>query len=469
MFLNSHVSICSVCGAESRQSCPASGRGSDETDLEFRPIEKGKAEMTLWLQKCPECGYVSPAIEEKSTVAREWLESDRYRTCDGRKFQSDLAGKYYQFYLISLKEGDADNALQAALHASWSSDDAGDKENADFCRNLAMAPARWLIENYENSGEELERKKKTILIRADVLRRLGRFDQLLTEYKHVRFMEERDERLNQAIAFQLMKAQEHDDGYYSFADAKALDDVRAAKSLEEIRPMLFRIPPDFEALKNITIRPTEASVLAYEYVQACEEEKKDEKDESGSLHNGCPLWYWKDPGLIQGRHSTHLCEVIAFLLSCGLDPNDKKEGNQCLMVSVCRVVNGYAAADTLRLLLECGGDPNIAVENKTLFDTIHRDVVCGATGQYNRRTYDSLVHCWMVLTGYGGKTADEEGRQKLFKACSPLQGEEAFGEEKLKDHRNYVFGLTCEMNREKTPVIHIFDKRTFWEVARLFG
>jgi len=38
-----------------------------------------------------------------------------------------------------------------------------------------------------------------------------------------------------------------------------------------------------------------------------------------------------------------------------------------------------------------------------------------------------------------------------------------FDLKKLKDHRNYYYGLSCE-NGDR--VIHIYDKKTFWEVAR---
>lgn len=34
---------------------------------------------------------------------------------------------------------------------------------------------------------------------------------------------------------------------------------------------------------------------------------------------------------------------------------------------------------------------------------------------------------------------------------------------KLKDHRNYYYGLSYENGNR---MIHIYDKKTFWEVAR---
>ena len=80
--------------------------------------------------------------------------------------------------------------------------------------------------------------------------------------------------------------------------------------------------------------------------------------------------------------------------------------------------------------------------------------------------YDSLVHCWMVLLGFGGKPTGGRPPVDLVDEWT-LKEFVPFDIKKLKDHKNYAFTLTHTTNRGNSPTIHIFDKRTYWEVARL--
>lgn len=96
-----------------------------------------------------------------------------------------------------------------------------------------------------------------------------------------------------------------------------------------------------------------------------------------------------------------------------------------------------------------------------MFDQICFDVDFDAVEQRDRRRYDSLVHCWMVLLAYGGKTKDEGGTIDVFTEYSD-NIKVKFDLKKLKEHRNYYVGVT----HGKYLTVNIFDKRTYWEVAR---
>ena len=65
-----------------------------------------------------------------------------------------------------------------------------------------------------------------------------------------------------------------------------------------------------------------------------------------------------------------------------------------------------------------------------------------------------------LLLAYGGKT---EGKAPAVQAFKEYDSDTLFDLRKLKDHRNYYVGLST-LNDQRT--IHIFDKKTFWEVAR---
>jgi hypothetical protein len=65
------------------------------------------------------------------------------------------------------------------------------------------------------------------------------------------------------------------------------------------------------------------------------------------------------------------------------------------------------------------------------------------------------------LLGYGGWKQLPEDCITLFWEFGSNQ---LFNWEKLRDHRNFYVGLSVENDKE---TICIYDKRTFWEVARI--
>ncbi len=237
-------------------------------------------------------------------------------------------------------------------------------------------------------------------------------------------------------------------------------------TLESIKEKLWQIPPDFEAIRNAELSPAEATQLGYEYTEKCWYE---DLERAGSEDSSCDDflgWYNQLPVIELGRHSTHLYDVMEYLLQYGLDPNYTKEGNWSLLEQICHITNGYVAADTLRLLLEHGGDPNLPTDDGTVFDNIDFDIGFDAIELYDRRSYDSLVHCWMILIGYGGTPSNGTTPLDTFKERG-IDNSRKFDLSNLKNHQNYIFGLSTIENRGDVPTIHIFDKRSYWEVARL--
>ena len=455
---------CVICGAVHEQRALMSYSNFKRPDLDYRPSEMGRSTMSFWLQECPDCGLVAPSIEHERKISREFLDSEEYRTCRSRVFKSHLAEKFFKYYMISDKEGFADECMESALHAAWACDDVDDKENADYCRELVLPDAQWLIDYYDKkNGEADDRKNDTLLIRADVLRRLGRFEQLIEEYENV-FFEGKDDRIkNQAIAFQLRKAREKDSGCYTFDDVES-EDVRL--NLEEVKERLLEIPPDFSVFSEFQLTAKQANELAAAYVEECWEESISVTDDVDYSYDGYLSWCNKEPVIAPNLHSTYLYEVLSFLLEYGMDPNYTRDGDWCLMEHVIHVVNGYIGADCLKLLLENGGNPNLVTDHDTVFSSIDHDVGFDANNQQDRRAYDSLVHCWMVLIGFGGRPTNGSTPLDTFSEWLP-QGEVPFELEKLKNHKDYTFGVTHTVNRGNSPTIHIFDKRTYWEVAKL--
>lgn len=94
-----------------------------------------------------------------------------------------------------------------------------------------------------------------------------------------------------------------------------------------------------------------------------------------------------------------------------------------------------------------------------LFDHVDFDAFFDAVEQTQREVYAAHIHYWMVRLGYGAKS----GRENI-QVFHEFDSSEYFNIDKLKNHRNYYFGLT---HIENTFAISIYDKNTLWEVARI--
>lgn len=163
----------------------------------------------MWIQECPECGYISEEVSDLSDVTIEWLQSEKYLTCDGIQFVSTLAKQFYKYYLINLEDKNPEDAFLAVLHAAWACDDKNDDINAKHCRELAIPLATELINgNHEN-------KDDIMVMRADLMRKAGQFEALAAEYASVKFDEEL---LNQILGFEIEKAKIKDTACYRVED-----------------------------------------------------------------------------------------------------------------------------------------------------------------------------------------------------------------------------------------------------------
>lgn len=201
-------SKCVVCGKESEQITLASTNTFGSPDLDLRPPEMKRSTMCWWIQECPHCGYISKSIDDETDVDKDFLQSVEYISCSGKAFASELAQKFYKYYLINLLDENEEDAFYAVLHASWACDDAEDIDNAVYCRKLAIVEIEKLIKETDNP---------TLLVqKADLLRRAGLFQLVINDYGNINFD---DELLNQIIAFEIEKSVLEDMNCYTVADA----------------------------------------------------------------------------------------------------------------------------------------------------------------------------------------------------------------------------------------------------------
>ncbi len=205
---------CAVCGKENEYSVLGSTNAFGSPDLDLRPPEMERSTMYLWVMECPDCGYVSDSVEDETSIDPDFLKSPKYLLCDGIRFRDPLAGLFYKDHLISLQEGDTRGAFYALLHAAWACDDKRDRKQAVKCRSLSLP---FLTELIENGGDD---KNGLQVMRADIMRRAGCFDELLKEYTSVSLG---DELLDKLLAFEQALAEKRDTACHTVREATEPD------------------------------------------------------------------------------------------------------------------------------------------------------------------------------------------------------------------------------------------------------
>ncbi len=197
--------------------------------------------------------------------------------------------------------------------------------------------------------------------------------------------------------------------------------------------------------------PEDVSIAGFQYVSDC---ICDLMDENGQ--EPCRACGERLPGF----YSSHMLEALNCLLEHGLNPNMLygKDPDQSNIMSELRYVeNGYLAADSLALLLDHGGNPSIRINGVSLIRDVNFDLLFDLNNQTNRARYDSLVHYWMVLVGFGAKL--EDGGESID-LCPGHNVSE------LKNHRNFYYGAIESDRSNDHMEICFFSKYTNLEVGR---
>lgn len=200
---------CSVCEKKSSQQILLSSNQMGYQDLDTRPAPMYRNTMETWAMECPHCGYVATDLEDYLIIGRNYLNCEKYITCDGLEFKSKLSERFYRQYLIETEKMEDTEAFYAILHCAWTCDDAKDEKNSKLTRKTAIRMANKIIQSDRESASEL------IVIKADLLRRTCEFDSLIKEYEKIKL---KDELFDKIIKFQIEKAQKKDSACYTLRD-----------------------------------------------------------------------------------------------------------------------------------------------------------------------------------------------------------------------------------------------------------
>ena len=237
---------------------------------------------------------------------------------------------------------------------------------------------------------------------------------------------------------------------------------------KQLFDLIMMIPPALDSARSFLqegkCTPDDVNSAALQFAEECWEEGIYSWDSIPEWENTFGVYFWVEPKKIPDLHSSHLYEVIALLLEFGLDPNVEIDEIN-LLDELPHIVNEYISADTLALLFEHGANPSLTLRNgESIFLDLDFDVIFDAHEQRDRSRYDALVHSWLVFLGYGARLKDGSLPLDLM---DPKITNHYFDISDFKEHRNYFFGLSYVESRGECWSLHIFDRRTMWEVARL--
>jgi hypothetical protein len=160
---------CAVCHevSEFRVMGSTSTFGSYDLDLRAPPLKRHT--MGVWLQDCPECGYINYSVEELIPGAPEVVRSPEFQDLRQDRVTPELVLSFKRHAL--LVSADPIEAGWALLHSAWIYDDLKQGGRATECREGCAD----LWAGVDWPPDEQGLRNQTVLV--DVLRRAEHFDE----------------------------------------------------------------------------------------------------------------------------------------------------------------------------------------------------------------------------------------------------------------------------------------------------
>lgn len=169
---------------------------------------------------------------------------------------------------------------------------------------------------------------------------------------------------------------------------------------EKLFDLFMALPPDYAYIERLIKEENCSRECISEAFCRFAEECLGEYGDFMKNHNRKP----KDEEI----HSAYILPLCKLLLAYGLDPNyvfGEKNEESNIMYEVYWIDMPYVAADTLKLLLENGGNPLLEVDDESIWRMVDFDIWFDtshgyAEKHYFKATFDCRIHFWLVLRGF---------------------------------------------------------------------
>lgn len=208
---------CGVCGKETEVSCISSYTRCGGCDLDSRPPMMYR--FTLDLTVCDHCGYVDEDIADGEPELLDYINSKEFKTCDELNPRNAEAKKYLRYALIQAHMHNTENEFYAYLNAAWVYDDLVRSkptnqqyiDGAYECRIRAIKAVNDLLA----SDKEVEDVETLKCIKADLLRRVEKYDEVIKEYQNEVF---ENQLIGQIIKFEIELSKKRDSAAHNIKE-----------------------------------------------------------------------------------------------------------------------------------------------------------------------------------------------------------------------------------------------------------
>jgi len=221
-------SVCEMCGHSLKMIGILSTSTFGVPDTDGRPSEMMRSTMDYLVVRCPKCNYVeysshayslggcffsfpSESTKHKhKKISKEFLSSREFLNFS-QKPKSHLAETFLMHARILIESKRYERAFDAYKFAAWASDDASDEYWSNESRILAIN----IFDAHLSDLSAVAKNEYVKVVRADLLRKTGQFEKLISEYEGIKFS---NKLLNDIVAFEIKKAKEKSRATYTLKD-----------------------------------------------------------------------------------------------------------------------------------------------------------------------------------------------------------------------------------------------------------
>lgn len=215
-------SACAACGKVSEQPIMAEYKTIGFPDLDGRPAPMYRNMMKYWLEECPHCGYIAPEIAKNDEDLNIPLMMSGYNLA--RHWHIPALAKRFARYALGLRTLNRDDiAWQYFLDGVWACEDEHDAAGTDMMLRCTIDAIELAL---MACGGEQKTRSMLLGVKADVLRRLGLFDEV--EDISVHDLTDDSQRL---ISYEKLLAKRRDAKVHNSSELwQSLDDVEFINS-----------------------------------------------------------------------------------------------------------------------------------------------------------------------------------------------------------------------------------------------
>ena len=160
---------CAVCHEVSEFRVMGSTSSFGSYDLDLRAPALKRHTMGLWLQDCPECGYINDSVQSLIPGAAAVVRSTEFQQLRQDRGMPELVLSFKRHAL--LVSADPVEAGWSLLHSAWVYDDLAQRDGAIECRGGCADLWSGVDWTLDESGA----RNQAVLV--DVLRRSEHFDE----------------------------------------------------------------------------------------------------------------------------------------------------------------------------------------------------------------------------------------------------------------------------------------------------